>query len=100
METRTVSFLAKLSYNTTFHHKIPPAQLLFNRIVKGRLPLLPTKSCPVNRHDKARINDEKSKKKSKEYADAKRKIKLVIPLSAGKTNRTNFQQNLKPILTQ
>lgn len=56
-----------LNYRTTPHSttKIPPAQLLFNRIVKGRLPLLSTKSCPVGRHDEARINDEKSKKNEK-----------------------------------
>ena len=65
-----------LNYRTTPHAttKVPPAQLLFNRIVKGRLPLLPTKSCPVDRHNEARFNDEQSKKKSKDYADTKRRV--------------------------
>ena len=99
-----------LNYRTTPHSttKIPPAQLLSNRIVKGRLPLLPTKSCPVDRHDEARINDEKSKKKSKEYADAKRKVKeseikvgdtVICRQNKQKKFSTKFEANPYTVVT-
>ena len=45
-----------LSYRTTPHFstKVPPAQLLFNRQVRGKLPVLNTKSNVINRHREAR----------------------------------------------
>ena len=65
-----------LNYRTTPHSttKIPPAQLLFNRVVKGKLPMLPANKYPINRHNEAKINDEKSKEQSKHYADVKRRV--------------------------
>ena len=66
-----------LNYSTAPHSstKIPPAQLLFNRVVKGQVPMLPINTYPVNRHNEAQINDEKSKAQSEYYADAKRRVK-------------------------
>ena len=66
-----------LNYRTTPHSntKIPRAQLLFNRVVKGKLPMLPVNKYPVNRHNEAKINDAKSKDQSKQYANAKRRVK-------------------------
>ena len=65
-----------LNYRTTPHSmtKIPPAQLLFNRGVKGKLPMLPANKYPINRHNEAKINDEKSKEQSKHYANVKRRV--------------------------
>ena len=61
-----------LNYRTTAHSttKIPPVQLLFNRVVKGKFPMLPVNIYPVYRHNEAKTNDVKSKDQSKQYADA------------------------------
>ena len=66
-----------LNYRTTPHSttKIPPATLLFNRVVKGKLPMLSVNKYPGNRHNAAKINDAKPKDQSKQYADAKRGVK-------------------------
>ena len=66
-----------LSYRTTPHcsTKIPPAQLLFNRPVRGTLPMLNPKVKVVNRHKEARENDTKSKTKGREYANNRRQAK-------------------------
>ena len=37
--------------------------------------MLPANKYPVNRHNGAKINNEKSKDQSKHYADAKRRVK-------------------------
>lgn len=63
-----------LSYRTTPHRStnVPPAQLLFNRPVRGALPMLNPKDKVVNRHNEAKQNDIKSKNKGREYADKRR----------------------------
>ena len=56
-----------LSYRTTPHCStdIPPAQLLFNRSVRGVLPMLNPKDKVINRHKEAKENDAKSKIKGR-----------------------------------
>ena len=62
-----------LAYRTTPHSStnVPPAELLFNRTVNGKLPGLMLKKH-LNRHNEAKKNDEVAKQKQKEYADKKR----------------------------
>ena len=66
-----------LNYRTTPHTttKVPPAQLLFNRVVKGKLPVLERKAKVINRHAEATRNDEERKQSAKIYADSKRRAK-------------------------
>ena len=66
-----------LSYRTTprCSTKIPPAQLLFNRPMRGALPMLNSKSKVLDRHHEAEINDTKTKTKGREYANKRRQVK-------------------------
>ena len=66
-----------LSCRTTPHSttKIPPAQLLFKRVVKGKLFIIPANKYPVNRHNEAKINDAKSKEQSKQCPYMERRVK-------------------------
>ena len=68
------SFL--LLYRTTPHTStnVPPAALLFNRTVRGKLPLLNKRNI-VNRHKTAKKNETTKQKYNKEYADNKRNVK-------------------------
>jgi hypothetical protein len=64
-----------LQYRTTPHSTtgVPPAELLFNRTVKGKLPVLRKRNI-INRHRQARQNEE-SKENNNKYADNKRNVK-------------------------
>ena len=64
-----------LHYRTTPHRTtgVPPAELLFNRTVRGKLPVL--KKRVVRRHSEARKMDEKRQSYNKQYADEKRHAK-------------------------
>ncbi|CAB4005816.1 uncharacterized protein K02A2.6-like [Paramuricea clavata] len=66
-----------LSYRTTPHSStnIPPAQLLFNRPVRGTLPMLKPKAKVLNRHKEAKANDAKAKPKGRDYANERRHTK-------------------------
>ena len=66
-----------LQYRSTPHctTKVPPAELLFNRSIRGKLPALPSKKPIVNRHREACINDQKKQHYNKEYSDVKRRVK-------------------------
>ena len=66
-----------LQYRSTPHctTKVPPAELLFNRSIRGKLPALPSKKPIVNRHREACINDQKKQHYNKEYSDVKRHVK-------------------------
>ena len=57
-----------LQYRTTPHCStgVPPAELLFNRTVKGQLPVLHQKSN-VNRHKEARDNERKRQEYNEKY---------------------------------
>ena len=65
-----------LQYRTTPHTTtgVPPAELLFNRTVQGKLPVLQKKNV-TNRHREARKNEEKRQKYNKEYANDRRNPK-------------------------
>ena len=54
--------------------KVPPAELLFNRTVRGKLPMLPRNSI-VDRHRQACNKDQKKQQYNKEYGDVKRRVK-------------------------
>ena len=57
-----------LQYRTSPHcsTRVPPAELLFNRTVKGQLPVLQKKSN-VNRHKEARRNERKRQEYNRKY---------------------------------
>ena len=65
-----------LQYCTTPHTttKVLPSELLFNRVIRGRLPTL-NKNKFVNRHDEARENEAKKQAYNKQYADKWRDAK-------------------------
>ena len=54
--------------------KVSPAELLFNRVVKGTFPSL-TKSNVVDRHKEARENELSSQRYNKQYVDRRRRTK-------------------------
>ncbi len=66
----------RLLYRTTPHTStnVSPAELLFNRTVRGKLPLLNKRNI-VNRHKTAKKNETTKQKYNKEYADNKRNVK-------------------------
>ena len=61
-----------LNYRQTPHSvtKIPPAQLLFNRNIQGKLPTIKSKLA-VNRHKEAKHNQKQHRHEAKLYADAR-----------------------------
>ncbi|XP_065067526.1 uncharacterized protein K02A2.6-like [Rhopilema esculentum] len=62
-----------LQYRTTPHTvtKVAPCELLFNRKVHGKLPIIDNKLV-IDRHKEARENEEKSQNYHKQYADNRR----------------------------
>ena len=80
-----------LHYRTTPHRTtgVPPAELLFNRTVRGKLPVL--KKRVVRRHSEARKMDEKRQSYNKQYADEKRHAKkssIKVGLCSRQTGET------------
>ncbi|XP_046858623.1 uncharacterized protein K02A2.6-like [Xenia sp. Carnegie-2017] len=63
-----------LSYRTTPHcsTNVPPAQLLFNRPLRGILPMLNPKDKVLNRHKEAQANNFEAKSKGRELANKRR----------------------------
>ena len=63
-----------LNYRATPHSttKVAPAELLFNRSIRTKLPQHGTTSTPIDKHDIATENDHKSKSQMKMYADKAR----------------------------
>ena len=64
-----------LCYRTTPHSTtgVPPAELLFNRTIRGKLPVL--KKRVVRRHGEAKEMDEKRQSYNKRYSDKRRHAK-------------------------
>ncbi|GFN94668.1 transposon ty3-g Gag-Pol polyprotein [Plakobranchus ocellatus] len=64
-----------LAYRTTKHSStgLAPANVLFNRVVKNKLPAAPIQTDPINTC--IRCNDAAAKAKMKHYADCKSYIK-------------------------
>ena len=90
-----------LHYRSTPHSttKVPPAQLLYNREIRGKLPSIPRGTKVVNRHSEAKENQEQAKQKGKRYADKRRgtkasniKIGDTVLVKQSKQNKfsTNF----------
>jgi hypothetical protein len=67
-----------LHYRTTLHCTtgVPPSELLFNRQVQGKLPILQKRNL-VNRHNEAR-----EQQCNKRYADEKRNVR-ESPIKVG-----------------
>ena len=87
------SFL--LLYRTTHTStNVPPAALLFNRTVRGKLPLLNKRNI-VNRHKTAKKNETTKQKYTTKSMLATREmlrvaaLKWVITYLYDKTNKTN-----------
>eukprot|EP00794_Sanderia_malayensis_P021167 gene21167-biopygen14711 len=55
--------------------KVPPAEMLFNRQMRGKLPVLHNRHQIVDRHQEARNNQEANKEKSRNYANQRRHAK-------------------------
>ena len=65
-----------LQYRTAPHSTtgVPPSELLFNRTVKGKLPILNKRNI-VNKHKQAHENDTLKQQYNKQYADTRRNAK-------------------------
>ena len=72
MEARIEQIFIAIQNNTSYHNRGSPAELLFNRTVQGKLPVLQKKN-DTNRHREARKNEEKRQKYNKEYANNDRR---------------------------
>ncbi|CAB4036104.1 Hypothetical predicted protein [Paramuricea clavata] len=62
-----------LQYRTTPHCTtgVPPSELLFNRVIKGKLPVINSKRI-VNYHKEARDNEKTRRERNREYANQRR----------------------------
>ena len=62
-----------LQYRTTPHCTtgVPPSELLFNRVIKGKLPVINSKKI-VNRHKVARDYEKTRQERNREYANQRR----------------------------
>ena len=94
-----------LSYRTTPHSStnVPPSQLLFNRSVRGALPMLNPKDQVLNRHNEAKTNDTRAKTKGREYANQRRHAKPSnlqvgdkVVLKQRKRNKFTTKYELEP----
>ncbi|CAB4005564.1 uncharacterized protein K02A2.6-like, partial [Paramuricea clavata] len=65
-----------LQYRTAPHTSkgVAPSELLFNRTVKGKLPVLKKRNV-VNKHKQARANESKKQQYNKVYADHRRNVR-------------------------
>ncbi|XP_052792278.1 uncharacterized protein K02A2.6-like [Mya arenaria] len=85
-----------LNYRATKHAttKYSPAELLFGRQIRIKLPFAPSKPSKKNVQVKARENDAYQKAKMKSYADAKRHAKPAtysVLVKQHKTNKFSFK---------
>ena len=66
-----------LQYQSTPHSKtkVLPAQLLYNRVLREKLPSLPRNAKVLNRHREEKENQDKTKEIGKKYADKRRDTK-------------------------
>ena len=66
-----------LNYSQTPHSTtgVPPAQLLFNRVTRGKLPSMSKEYKLTDRHNEARENEERKKTKGRNYADTRRRTR-------------------------
>jgi hypothetical protein len=73
-------FTFLLIYRATPHSttKVAPAELLFNRTIRTKLPQQYTSSKPIDEHIMAKENDHNSKSKMKRYTDQARHTKKIL----------------------
>eukprot|EP00794_Sanderia_malayensis_P006375 gene6375-biopygen5272 len=66
-----------LNYRSSLHSttKVPPAEMLFDRQIRGRLPVLQNRHQFLDRHQEARNNQEANKEKNRDYANQRRHAK-------------------------
>ena len=66
-----------LNYRSTPHctTQVAPAELLFNRVIRTKIPALEITSKPLNKHKLVRRNDRNSKAKAKIYYDKRQHTK-------------------------
>jgi hypothetical protein len=91
-----------LTYRQTPHSttKVPPAQLLFNRNIQGKLPTI-TPTLIVNRHSEAQANQGQQRDKAKQYADNRRharpsNIKVGDQVLVKQQKRNKLSTNFSP----
>ena len=75
MATRTSQVSVKLPSDATFHNGRTPAQLLFNRATRGKLPSLSKEFILTDHHNEGRENEERKKTKGRNYADTRRRTR-------------------------
>jgi hypothetical protein len=90
-----------LAYRSTPHSttKVPPAQLLYNREIRGKLPTLPHNSKVINRHREAKQNEQKQR--GKRYADSRRhtrtsKLRVGDRVLVRQKKTNKFSTNFSP----
>ncbi|XP_052775537.1 uncharacterized protein K02A2.6-like [Mya arenaria] len=102
---RTDMYAFVRNYRATKHAttKYSPAELLFGRQIRIKLPFAPSKPSKENVQVKARENDAYQKAKMKSYADAKRHAKPVtfnvgdsVPVKQHKTNKFSTPFDSQP----
>ena len=95
-----------LQYRTTPHAttKIAPSDLLFNRVVNGKLPTL-VKNKTINRHKEAVENERLRAEYNKVYADKQRhpkpcdiKVGDYVLIKQDKQNKLTPRFNEKPLI--
>ena len=95
-----------LQYRTTPHAttKIAPSDLLYNRVVNGKLPTL-VKNKTINRHKEAVENERLRAEYDKVYADKKRhakpcniKVGDYVLIKKDKQNKLTPRFNEKPLI--
>ena len=95
-----------LQYRTTPHAttKIAPSDLLFNRVVNGKLPTL-VKNKTISRHKEAVENERLRAEYNKVYADKKRhakpcdiKVGDYVLIKQDKQNKLTPRFNEKPLI--
>ena len=92
-----------LNYRATPHSttKVAPAELLFNRSIRTKLPKHSSTSTPINKHDIATGNDHQAKTQMKRYADKarhtkKREISVGDVVLCGQQKVNKFLNKFSP----
>ena len=75
METRIKPVSSELQNNSALLDENTTSPTLVQSRSKRKITYVTNNKYPVNRHNEAKINDEKSKAQSKHYADVKRRVK-------------------------
>ncbi len=88
-----------LNYRSTPHctTQVAPAELLFNRVIRTKIPVVKITSKPSNKHKLVQQNDKDSKAKAKVYYDKRQHTKPSDKYSKAKAKVHNDKrQHTKP----